>query len=128
MELLEHSPVGSEVITRIGDCRPLLAQELNRIFREERIIQTDVVVLGGHSLKNTCIGDDPQVGDYRLVDQPKQFASGDVAYYTYMKFKGCEAKVVILLDIDESDPRWNASGLYTAMSRAVHQLIILKKG
>ncbi len=128
MELLEHSPVGSDVIIRTGDCRQLLAHQLNRIFQEERIIQADVVVLGGHSLKNTCVGEDTQVGDYRLVEQPKQFASKDVAYYTYMKFKGCEAKIVILLDVDKSDPRWNATGLYTAMSRAVHQLIILNKG
>ena len=54
-------------------------------------------------------------------------AKKEVPYYTYMKFKGCEAKVVILLDVDENDPRWDRAGLYTAMSRAIHRLIILKK-
>ena len=54
--------------------------------------------------------------------------SGSVSYHTYMKFKGCEASVVILLDVDEADPRWNRTGLYTAMSRAMHRLVILKSG
>ena len=42
-----------------------------------------------------------------------------------MKFKGCEASVVILLDVDARDSRWDTTGLYTAMSRATHLLIIL---
>ena len=67
------------------------------------------------------------VGAYCLVERPNTLHSKEIAYYTYMKFKGCEAKVVILLDVDEQEPRWNASGMYTAMSRAVHQLVILRK-
>ena len=51
----------------------------------------------------------------------------EISYFTYMKFKGCESKVVILLDVDENDRRWGKEGMYTAMSRAVHQLIILRK-
>ena len=43
-----------------------------------------------------------------------------------MKYKGCESKVVILLDVDDNDPRWsNKHGIYTAMSRAMHKLIML---
>lgn len=50
----------------------------------------------------------------------------EVACFTYMKFKGCESKVVILPDVDETDERWaNRNGIYTAMSRAVHQLIMI---
>ena len=45
-----------------------------------------------------------------------------------MKFKGCESEVVILLDVDPADPRWDSTGLYTAMSRATHRLVILHPG
>ena len=45
---------------------------------------------------------------------------------TYLKFKGCEADAVILLDVDAQDPRWNREGLYTAMSRAKHLLFIIR--
>ena len=102
-------------------------QEFERLFREEQVAREDVVVIGGHSLANSSLGDNVQVGDYRLVEQPNTLHSKEVAYYTYMKFKGCERKVVILLDVDENDPRWNRNGLYTAMSRAVHQLVILRR-
>ena len=45
-----------------------------------------------------------------------------------MKFKGCEAKVVILLDVDIAEARWqDRRSFYVAMSRAVHQLIILHR-
>ena len=91
------------------------------------MLQSDVVVLGGHSLAHTSVGAEGKVGQYRLVERMEQPQSKDVLYYTYMKFKGCEAKVVILLDVDEQDPRWNASGMYTAMSRAIHKLVVLRK-
>ena len=32
---------------------------------------------------------------------------------------------LILLDVDARDSRWDITGLYTAMSRTTHQLVIL---
>ena len=125
MVLSKESPIGAKVIEQRGDSRALLLQEFERLFKEEQVAREDVVVLGGHSLANSSLGNNPMVGSYRLVERPNTLHSKEIAYYTYMKFKGCESKVVILLDVDENDPRWNSNGLYTAMSRAVHQLIIL---
>ena len=65
---------------------------------------------------------------FRIVNRIAKIGAMEIACFTYMKFKGCEAKVVILLDVDENDFRWRREGMYTAMSRAVHQLIILRKG
>ncbi len=127
MMLSKESPFGAKVIEQRGDSRALLLQEFERLFKEEQVAREDVVVLGGHSLANSSLGNNPMVGAYRLVECPNTLRSKEIAYYTYMKFKGCESKVVILLDVDENDPRWNNNGLYTAMSRAVHQLIILRK-
>ena len=40
-----------------------------------------------------------------------------------MRFKGCEADAVILIDVDPKDDRWtNKSALYTAISRARYLL------
>ena len=127
MVLSKDSPMGTVVIERRGDCRSLLLQEFERLFKEEQLVREDVVVIGGHSLANSSLGESATVGAYSLVEQPNSLHSKDVAYYTYMKFKGCESKVVILLDVDENDPRWNRNGLYTAMSRAAHQLVILRR-
>ena len=62
------------------------------------------------------------------MNRTAKIGAMEIAYFTYMKYKGCESKVVILLDVDESDARWgNKNGIYTAMSRAVHQLVMLRK-
>ncbi len=126
MDLLDHTPEGCEVIVRTGKCPEMLAEELTHLTHDDKVNPLDILILGGHSLKNTSLGESGIAGEYHIVEQPKVLAKKEVPYYTYMKFKGCEAKVVILLDVDENDPRWNKAGLYTAMSRAVHKLIILK--
>ncbi len=123
----QMSPYGSDVIVREGDCRELLAEELKRLCQTEQLRQKDIVVLGAHSLNHTILGNDHKCGEYTLVEQPQKSANKQIAYYTYMKFKGCEANVVILLDYNANDPRWNSNGTYTAMSRASSQLIILKQ-
>ncbi len=130
MTISERSPLGAEVITRIGDCRENLLAELTRLVRQERVNPTSIVILGGHSLAHTSIGESPCLGEFQIVENPTgNRRAGDVAYYTYMKFKGCEAKVVILLDVEPGgDPRWDDAGMYTAMSRASSVLIVLRKG
>ena len=125
-ECEEKAPAGAEVRELTGDCRELLASELNRLIHEEGVPPSCIVILGTHAMQNTSIGEDSVVGGVRIVSHPlTQGEENCVRYYTYMKFKGCEAAVVILLDVDPHDPRWNTTGLYTAMSRATHQLIIL---
>lgn len=123
----EDAPEGAEVRELRGDSRGLLAQELERLIETEKLPVEDVVVLGGHALEHTSLGDDPCAGRFRLVERLVPAGGTDVAYFTYMKFKGCEAKAVILLDVDSSDERWSDRGLYTAMSRAVHELVIIRR-
>lgn len=85
------------------------------------------MIIGGHSPEKNCIGDDMQVGRHRIVIHPST-APNEIYYCTYMKFKGSEAKAVILLDVSPDDPRWqHPRALYTAMSRARHLLVIIKK-
>ena len=126
-EIMENSPSGSDVIVRRGDMRELLNAELERLVMVEQVPLQDIVVLGGHSLRNTSIGTVTKIGRFHLVERTAKIGAMEIAYFTYMKFKGCESKVVILLDVDENDRRWGKEGMYTAMSRAVHQLIILRK-
>ena len=123
----EDAPDGVDVVVRTGDCRAMLLEELDKLTLTDRISLSNIVILGAHNMENSSIGDDSSLGRYYIVNRPAVTEIPEVAYYTYMKFKGCESKVVILLDVDEKDPRWNKKGMYTAMSRAVHKLIILKK-
>ena len=126
--VMEHTPAGVDVHILHGDCRALLGAELERLIIREKISPGHIVIIGAHSLKNTSIGDSPQVGSFKIVPAGQQLKKMEVQYATYMKFKGCESPVIILLDVDDADPRWNSRhGIYTAMSRAIHELIILRK-
>lgn len=126
-EIPDSAPEGADVRVLHGESRKLLEQELERLVTIERIPPHEIVILGGHALEHTSIGDNFDAGRFHIVNRTATVGAMEISYFTYMKFKGCEAKVVILLDVDEADPRWNANGIYTAMSRAVHQLVILRK-
>ena len=128
-ECAESAPDGASVRELTGDCRELLASELKRLTTIEHIPPEKIVILGAHAQNHTSIGEDSDVGGFRIGSGPA--ASGEknlIRYHTYMKFKGCESEVVILLDVDPADPRWDSTGLYTAMSRATHRLVILHPG
>ena len=118
VEIMEPTPEGR---------RKALGEILNRLVNKQGIRTDRIVIIGGHSLAHTCLGSNPQVGKFTVTDsgEPEPLA---VCYYTYLKFKGCEADAVILLDVDSKDSRWNREGLYTAMSRAKHLLFVLRVG
>jgi superfamily I DNA and RNA helicase len=125
----ENSPIGSEVKEfseqNLVLRRKQLSQILHELIVDQKLKEDQIVILGGHSLKNTCIGTDNKIGQFTIVENssPKNKV---IPYYTYMKYKGLESDVVILLDVDLADPRWKKkSALYTAMSRAKHILYIL---
>ena len=66
------------------------------------------------------------IGNFRVTEMMED-GPDVIHYHTYMKFKGCEADAVILLDVDKTDPRWDATALYTAASRAKHLLYFINK-
>jgi superfamily I DNA and RNA helicase len=48
--------------------------------------------------------------------------------FLVVRLKGCEADVVILLDVDLNDKRWKEPlAMYTALSRAKVQVYVLTK-
>ena len=126
-KVLDSSPEGSAVRILRGNCRNLLEEELERLVMTEKVPLQDIVILGAHRLEHTSIGTDLRVGRFNIVERSVRLGAMEIAYYTYMKFKGCESKVVILFEVSDSDERWqNKNGLNTAMSRAVHELVILR--
>ena len=127
-QILENTPAGADVHILHGDCLLNLERQLDKLLTYEKISTQDVVILGAHSLEHTSLCDKTQIGKYKIITQDKCPAKSEVRYFTYMKYKGCESKVVILFEVDENDPRWSdRRGIYTAMRRAMHNLIILQK-
>lgn len=98
--------------TREG-VRARLRAVLRRLLEKERIPVADIVLMGAHALPGMGLDD-------VLADAP------GLRYFTYRKFKGLEAPVLILIDVSDADPLWDRAARYTAISRAIHKLVILE--
>jgi len=118
-------PVEEHVNSSPSSRRRHLASILEQLIVEKGVAPERVVVLGGHSIERTCVPLDGNVGKFRVV-QGDEAGPHIVHYYTYMKFKGCEADAVILLDVDPSDERWSDLAVYTTASRAKFLLFVLR--
>ncbi len=99
--------------------RNYLSKTLHDLVENQNIKKNQIVILGAHKIKNTCIGESNSVGKFQITENT-QSGNNSISYFTFMKYKGLESDVVILLDIDIDDPRWNEVGLYTGISRAKH--------
>ncbi|HPN85155.1 MAG TPA: AAA family ATPase, partial [Victivallales bacterium] len=129
IRISDDAPVGTPVTetrqTEADERRKTLNSLISQMI-SEGIFERQIVILGGHSMSKTCIGEIPNIGDFEIVENGSPDI-GKIPYFTYMKFKGCEADAVILLDVSESDPRWNKEALCTAISRAKYVLHIIRK-
>lgn len=121
------APEGVPIREMTGALLVTLKEALEHLHEKEKVSMADVVILGARRLENTPLGRQPKLGYFTIVDGPGNGGRFDVSYYTYLKYKGCEAKVVILFDVDRGQTVWRDAALYVAMSRAVHQLIILRR-
>jgi hypothetical protein len=129
LKLREDVPDGEEVVQIKCSSDYEFRQTLAAILHEltgKQIMRERIVVLGvQHETKDTCLHGDPQVGNFAIVDAGREKVINGIAYYSYRRFKGCEADIVILLDVDPKDKRWTGKALYTAVSRAQLILYIL---
>ena len=116
MTISEEAPSGEapEVYSAssVGALRERLLGLLERLVEVEHIPLSDIVVIGAHAHP-------------KMVLEQVDARYPGLKYFTYRKFKGLEAPVLILLDVDEQNPLWDTAARYTAISRAVHKLILL---
>lgn len=115
-EFVHPSPAGRR--RRVGAI-------LHHLVHEEGLSPEQIVILGGHRLEGTSLPPGSTVGSFTVADGDEALP-GAIRYYTYMKFKGCEADAVILLDVDPSDERWSDRDIYTTASRARHLLYVVR--
>lgn len=131
MIIFPNMPEGTPVVEALCPDntaqRDMLKAILTELINEKGLSEDKIIVLGGHRMANTCIGDDPCMGDFTLSENGVEHGRNIISYMTYMRFKGCESDAVILLDVDtENDSRWaTRERLYCAMSRARVILYVL---
>jgi DNA-binding transcriptional ArsR family regulator len=122
----EGVPVEEKWYATDHERRKELSRILHTLILEEHIPKERIVILGNHSIENTCLKGHHQIGNF-IVEQDPDEGSQALRYHTIWKFKGCEADAVILLDVDKNEDRWTPQDIYTAMSRANILLYVLYK-
>ncbi|MCG8037116.1 MAG: NERD domain-containing protein [Candidatus Thiodiazotropha taylori] len=109
-----------------SDQRKLLEKQLKRII-DGGVNPVDVVILSAFSSTKAVSG---QLSEEEVQVLDDAFLTGDdtsgrIRYSTIPAFKGLEAEVVILTDINDFKTEWWKSVLYVGMSRARVELVIL---
>lgn len=126
-----NHPDGLPVVFKNHDT---LAEELNvleslinNLTGVEKIPVQNIIILSYYKRNSTCISNVDKLGKFAIVENPHVIVKNQVRFSTIGMFKGLEADVVILIDVNEhiADDKLI---LYIATSRAKHLLYILSKG
>jgi hypothetical protein len=129
MRLMDGAPEGQKVTEFVSSSPQARRKELARILHDlvnkQGMNCNHIVVIGGHNIDKTCLAADHRIGNF-VITEGTDNAPNTIFYHTYMKFKGCEADAVILLDVDADDDRWSPQAMYTTMSRAKHLLYMIR--
>jgi hypothetical protein len=100
----------------------LVAQALRAGLRPD-----ELVVLGPRRRANSSLADVEMLGGVPITDDLAE-QPGHVLYATVPGFKGLDAPVVFLIDIDAANPRCDAGVRYVGASRATHALHVFTRG
>jgi len=100
-----------------------LRQLLHQLVIDEGLKETQLVVLGTHRKRNSCLAGEGRLGNFRVIKLDDEPGPHRVIYSTIHRFKGLESDVVILVDIDFKaiDPHL----YYVGATRARHRLFVL---
>ena len=104
-------------------------QHLERIVKDlvtkQGVLPEQIVVLTPHSKKNSSLAHTSEIAGVSIKSDPMDRGNA-IVHATIPSYKGMDADVVLLVDIDASDPRCSAAHQYVGMSRAKHRLFVLR--
>jgi hypothetical protein len=106
--------------------RGQIANLVRDLVGKEGLDPATLAILTPHSRRNSFLAGQTVLGGVPLADHPGDRA-GKLLHTTIGKYKGLEADVVILADVDRADPRSDAKALYVAASRARQRLFVFEK-
>ena len=100
---------------------------LSRMLTGGGLQPDQVVILTPHTRKNSTLAGVSELAGFGLATDPGR-RDGKLLHTTIGAFKGLEADVVIMLDIDPEDERCGLNARYVAASRARHRLHVFARG
>lgn len=115
--LFPDVPPGDPPETYTANTRQGLRERLRTILQSltqiKQIPIQDILLIGAHARPKMDL-------------EPILAQFPGLRYFTYRKYKGLEAPILILLDLSDNDPLWNPTARYAAISRAIHKVILLE--
>lgn len=106
------------------DQRHILAGQM-KVLRDEGLRADEIVVLSGRADQHSCAAS--LSGGALQLRTFAEKSTHQVGFCSIHAFKGREARVVILTDIEELSPSSDSDIFYTGITRAVDRLTILIK-
>ncbi len=104
-----------------------VAATLERLCGKEEIPTQDVVVLSSHSTRNSAIYNNGLPGRFPLTDV-RPTPAGKVFFSSIRGFKGLEASVVVLCELEDLEDETLDQQLYVGFSRAkTHCVVVAPK-
>lgn len=108
-------------------------RKVGELLREhivgEKVAPRDIAILTPHTPANSSLEAAEELGEQPIVHDTDAWLAGEgVLHTTISAFKGMQAGVVILVDVDPEDERCDVNARYVAASRAQHRLHVLQKG
>ena len=107
---------------------------VDRLLNVDRVPLARIALIGTRRLERSCLaaGPGPTLAGLPVEpigDDGATSTLGALRYATPHRFKGLEADVVLLLDVDGHERACSPANLYVAASRARHRLwVFVKKG
>lgn len=124
------APVGVDArmlrATAPGQQHGLVANELRRLLEVEKLLPTQIVLIGPATKDRGSLTSLNEVAGTRIVTSAADWRAGKgILCTTARSFKGLEADVVIVYDLAALSPGFTSADLYVACSRARHVLILV---
>ncbi|WP_313443815.1 NERD domain-containing protein [Brevundimonas sp.] len=129
-EAAEMAPLGRPPRMIMAPSRAAIAGliqgELQRLIRDHRMSPSQIVLIGSSSWKNGPLAGWKEMAGVKLTDSAADWRRGEgLLCTTARSFKGLEADVVVLYDINGLGPFFSAGDLYVAVTRARGHLVIV---
>lgn len=110
--------------------RRLVEGKLRGLLEEEKVPLGRIVVVGTRRLEKSFLANAPKLWGLpveTIDDSGRTPGEGAVRYSTLQRFKGLEADVVLLVDVDGSPHACTPVHLHVAASRARHRLYVFAR-
>ena len=100
-----------------------IEKRVEMLMSKEKLEPEDIAILSTHSPAKSCLADVEELNGIPLT-QDLLLPGNKLRFTSLHKFKGLEANVVLLCDVNSDNDHCRNEHLYVAVSRAKHKLLV----